>query len=447
MVMPFGLTNAPAIFQALMNDILHDYIRRFVLVFFDDILIYSSTWAEHMQHIKVVFDLMRQHRLFIKHSKCTFGSASVSYLGHIISEHGVAMDPDKIAAVDSWPTPRMVHALRGFLGLAGYYQKFIARYGNVARPLTTLLKRDSFRWSPEAEQSFQDLKKALMTVPLLQLADFDKAFIIECDASGSGFGAVLHQGDGTIAFFSRVATAHHTKLPTYERELIELIKAIRHWRPYVWGRSSIVSTDHFSLKYILDQRLTTIPQHTWVSKLFGYDFSVEYRQGKLNVVVDALSRRTEDSMAANVLSSPTFDLYDQLRQECLTLSQAVQLRAQIADNTAPPGWSEVDGLLLFHGRILIPDDSLLWPAVLEMAHTMGHEGGEKTLHRFRATFYSQQAHRRVREFVRSCAVCQRNKTEHLHPRVCCNRFQYRNMCGVILQWISWRVFQKLAVNQ
>jgi hypothetical protein len=150
-VMSFRLTNAPASFQALMNDILNDYIRKFVLVFCDDILIYSSTWAEHMQHIKVVFDVMRQHCLFIKQSKCTFGTSSVSYLGHIISEQGVAMDPEKIEAMDSWPTPQMVRALSGFLGFTGYYRKFIARYGDVAQPLTTLLKRDSFRWSPEVE--------------------------------------------------------------------------------------------------------------------------------------------------------------------------------------------------------------------------------------------------------------------------------------------------------
>jgi hypothetical protein len=143
-VMPFGLTNMLASFQALMNDILHDYIRMFILVFFGNILIYSSTWVEHMQRIKMVFNLMRQHRLFIKKSKCTLGSVSVSYLGHIISEHGVTMDPEKIEAVDSWPIPRMICALCGFLGLIGYYRKFIACYSDMVWPLKALLKRDLF---------------------------------------------------------------------------------------------------------------------------------------------------------------------------------------------------------------------------------------------------------------------------------------------------------------
>jgi hypothetical protein len=142
------------------------------------------------------------------------------------------MDPDKVSVVTAWPSPQTLRALHGFLGLSGYYRKFIAQYGDVARPLTALLKQDAFSWSPEAEQAFQALKQALMTAPLFQLLDFDKQFVVECDASGSGFGAVLHQGTGPIAFFSRAITAHHTKLPTYERELIGLVKAVRHWRPY-----------------------------------------------------------------------------------------------------------------------------------------------------------------------------------------------------------------------
>jgi hypothetical protein len=139
--------------------------------------------------------------------------------------------------------PRTLRALWGFLGLTGYYHKFIANYGNIARPLIALLKREAFRWSPEAETVFQCLKQALIMAPVLQLPDFSKQFVIECDASGSGFGAVLHQGDGPIAFFSRPVAAHHVKLPAYERELIGLVKAVRHWRPYIWRRFFTICTD------------------------------------------------------------------------------------------------------------------------------------------------------------------------------------------------------------
>ncbi|KAF0934872.1 hypothetical protein E2562_028875 [Oryza meyeriana var. granulata] len=142
LVMPFGLCNAPATFQALMNDVLRAYLRRFVLVFFDDILLYSTTWADHLRHLRVVLDTLRHHRLFVKRSKCSFGVASVAYLGHVISAAGVAMDPAKVQAIHDWPWPRSARALRGFLGLAGYYRKFVHNYGAVAAPLTALYKSE-----------------------------------------------------------------------------------------------------------------------------------------------------------------------------------------------------------------------------------------------------------------------------------------------------------------
>jgi hypothetical protein len=144
LVMPFGLSNAPATFQALMNDVLRPYLRRFVLVFFDDILIYSPTWAEHLQHLSIVLNTLHANKLHVKRSKCSFGASFVAYLGHVISEGGVAMDSDKVVAVSSWPTPRSARGLRGFLGLAGYYRKFIKDFGIIAAPLTRLLRRDAF---------------------------------------------------------------------------------------------------------------------------------------------------------------------------------------------------------------------------------------------------------------------------------------------------------------
>jgi hypothetical protein len=225
LVMPFGLTSAPSTFQALTNDVLKQFLRKFCLVFFDDILIYSRSWAAHLQHLKQVFQVLREHHLALKRSKCSFGQTSVAYLGHITSAAGVAMDLEKVAAVKLWPRPKSLRALRGFLGLTGYYRKFIAGYGEVAGPLTALLK-EAFHWSDAAEAAFLQLKEALMTAPLLHMPDFSKRFIVDCDASGTGFGTVLHQGDGAIAFFSRAVAPHHQKLPAYERELIGLVKAV-----------------------------------------------------------------------------------------------------------------------------------------------------------------------------------------------------------------------------
>lgn len=169
------------------------------------------------------------------------------------------------------------------------------------------------------------------------------------------------------------------------------------------------------MKFVLDQRLTTIPQHTWVTKLFGCDLSVEYRSDKLNTVADALSCRDEDQGSLLALSAPTIELYEALRAEFRTDVQATTVREELANGQASEGWSEADGLLLFKGRIFVPDASTLWPTLLAHAHDAGHEGTQKTLHRWRATFFNAHALRRVREFVRGCSVCQRNKSEHLHP--------------------------------
>jgi hypothetical protein len=291
LVMPFGLSNAPATFQALMNDILRPYLRRFVLVFFDDILIYNTSWVEHLQHVSIVLESLRAHHLHMKRSKCSFGATSVAYLGHVISEGGVAMDADKVAAVASWPLPRSARGLRGFLGLTGYYRKFIKDFSLITAPLTRLLWRDAFAWDDDAQAAFNALKHALTTRLVLQMPDFSKLFVVDCDASGAGFGAVLHQGTGPLAYFSKSFAARHLKLAAYERELIGLVQAVHHWRPYLWGRHFSVRTDHYSLKFLLDQRLSTVPQHQWINKLFGFDFSVEYRPGRLNIVADALSRR------------------------------------------------------------------------------------------------------------------------------------------------------------
>ncbi|WVZ48949.1 LOW QUALITY PROTEIN: hypothetical protein U9M48_000334 [Paspalum notatum var. saurae] len=233
LVMPFSLSNAPTTFQALMNTVLGPFLRKFVLVFFDDILIYSSSWVKHLRHVRAVLQTLQVHKLFLKRSKCVFGMKSVGYLGHVISAAGVAMDAQKVQAILQWPTPRNTRALRGFLGLAGYYRRFIRNFG---------------------------------------LPDFDQEFVVECDASGSGFGAVLHQGQGAVAFFSQQIAPRHAKLAAYERELIGLAHAVRHWRPYLWGREFLVKTDHRSLKFLLDQRLSTVLQHHWISKLLGFDF-------------------------------------------------------------------------------------------------------------------------------------------------------------------------------
>jgi hypothetical protein len=193
LVMPFGLCNAPSTFQSLMNHVFRPFLHHFVLVFFDDILIYSKTWTNHLTHVDQVLILLSQHQLFLKQSKCAFGAFEVEYLGHLVGKDGVRVDPKKIEAMQDWPHPKTLKRLRGFLGLTGYYRKFVKNYGKIAAPLTALLKKNSFTWTPAVAQAFQTLKTTMCTTPVLALPDFTKTFVLECDASGKGIGTVLMQ--------------------------------------------------------------------------------------------------------------------------------------------------------------------------------------------------------------------------------------------------------------
>ncbi|GKD97579.1 transposon ty3-G gag-pol polyprotein, partial [Tanacetum coccineum] len=243
-VMPFGLTNAPATFQCLMNDLFRPFLRKFILVFFDDILVYSKTIDDHVEHLTVVLGILESNHLFAKQSKCCFGVSQVHYLGHLISVDGVAVEPNKVQSVLSWPTPKNSKGVRGFLGLTGYYRKFIQGFGSIAVPLHKLVGKGLFIWDEVAEAAFQTLKIALTTTPTLGLPDWSQPFTVECDASGVGIGAVLTQRGKPLAYFSAPLKGMMLSWSTYEKEMLAVVKAVRKWRHYILGRPFVVKTDH-----------------------------------------------------------------------------------------------------------------------------------------------------------------------------------------------------------
>ena len=235
-VMSFGLTNAPASFNRLMQDIFRPYLDDFVLVFFDDILIYSKNEAEHEEHVRKALELLRHHQLYAKESKCTFCSSQVSYLGFIISSEGISVDPEKVKDIVDWPQPSNISEIRGFLGITGWYRIFVKDYALIAAPLTELLKKGiRIQWRPEHESSFAELKGYLISAPILKLPDFSKEFEVVTDASKLALGGVLTQEGRPVAYTSRKLRDHEKNYPTHDLELLAVIHALKLWRHYLLG--------------------------------------------------------------------------------------------------------------------------------------------------------------------------------------------------------------------
>jgi hypothetical protein len=254
LVMSFGLTNASAHFMYLMNSVFMPKLDKFVVVFIDDILVYSKSEEEHAEHLRVVLTRLRDHQLYAKFSKCEFWLREVQFLGHVLSAEGVAVDPGKVKDILNWKPPISVHEVRSFLAMAGYYRRFIPDFSKVAKPITELLKNQTkFIWSPECEKAFRILKKSLTTAPFLAQPDIEKPFDVYCDALGIGLGYVLMQEDMVIAYALRQLKCHEEHYPTHDLELAAVVHALKIWRHYLLGNTCHMYTDHKSLKYIFTQ--------------------------------------------------------------------------------------------------------------------------------------------------------------------------------------------------
>ncbi|RVW71683.1 Transposon Ty3-I Gag-Pol polyprotein [Vitis vinifera] len=391
LVMPFGLTNAPSTFQSLMNNIFQPYLRKFILVFFDDILIYSRSFSDHIHHLSIALQVLRENLLYAKSNKCFFGHSSIEYLGHVISSGGVYTDPQKVAAVRDWPTPITLKQLRGFLGLTGYYRRFVKDYGKIAKPLTDLLKKDIFHWTEGSNQAFMALKQAMITAPVLALPNFSKEFIIETDASGQGIGAVLMQEGHPIAYISKALSDRFQTLSTYEKEMLAILMAIKKWESYLVDRHFVIKTDHQSLKYLLEQRVTTPTQQAWVAKLMQYDYEISYKQGKENVAADALSRIQPAELFVLSTTILNTQLYD-LIKESWGVDPELQkiIKAKEADPSAYPKYSWRGEELRRKGKLVVGVNEQLRREILNSFHdspTGGHSGVYVTTKRISAIVY------------------------------------------------------------
>ncbi|GBG91638.1 hypothetical protein CBR_g52672 [Chara braunii] len=297
-VMPFGLTNAPATFQCCMKDLFRPWLDRFVVVYLDDILVFSRTLQEHQGHLRQVLEKLRETNFKINAKKSEWAKTQVLYLGHVLDGDGIKPEDNKIAAIRDWPTPRTLTKLRSFLGLANYYRKFVRNFSTIAAPLRRLLKKEAFwQWDKDCTSALKGLKRALIEYPVLKVADPSLPFVVTTDASQYGIGVVLQQDNDNgyrhIELMSARMPSEKVATSTYERELYALRQTLEHWTHYLLGRHFKVYSDHETLRWLKTQAKMTPKLTRWAIEIDQYDFELKPVKAKYNVVADALSRRSD----------------------------------------------------------------------------------------------------------------------------------------------------------
>ncbi|WVZ94919.1 LOW QUALITY PROTEIN: hypothetical protein U9M48_040746 [Paspalum notatum var. saurae] len=410
-VMSFGLTNAP--------DLLY----------------------EHEEHLRLVLRKLREHKLYAKFSKCDFG---LRRLSHVISNGGIAVDRVRYLEVQNWKIPEDVKGIRSFLGLAGYYRRFIEGFSKIAKPMTALLEKNiKFQWTSACQKAFEELKKRLTTAPVLTFPDMHKPFSVYCDASRLGLGCVLMQEGKVIAYASRQLRDHEKNYPTHDLELAAVVHALKVWRHYLFGQKCDIYTDHKSLKYIFTQTELNMRQRRWLELIKDYDLEIHYHPGKANVVADALSRKSQisllwarelpdelaiefDRLSLGLLNktegtvSMEFEptLEQEIRKGQLNDEKIKEVKELIKLDKAPGFRVDADGTVWHGDRICVPNIKSIRDLILKEAHETAysiHPGSEKMYQDLKQKFWWYGMKREVAEYIALCDVCQRVKAEHQKP--------------------------------
>ncbi|GJS06521.1 putative reverse transcriptase domain-containing protein [Tanacetum coccineum] len=358
------------------------YLDKFVIVFIDDILIYSKNKEEHERHLKIILALLKNEQLYAKFSKCDFWLESVQFLGHVINNKGVHVDPAKVEAIRNWSAPTTPKEVRQFLGLAGYYRRFIEGFSLISKPLTKLTEKNKkYEWGTEEDEAFQTLKQKLCSAPILALPEGTENFVVYCDASHKGYGAVLMQREKVIAYASRQLKKHEENYTNRFQNWV-LLFALRIWRHYLYGTKCNVYTDHKSLQYILDQKELNMRQRRWIELLSDYDCEIRYHPGKANT--DAIK---EENVKAKNLGRRIKPIFE----------------------------TRSDGIQCFEGRIWLPLFGGLRDLIMHESHKSKysiHPGSDKMYQDLKKLYWWPNMKVEIATYVSKCLTCAKVKAEH-----------------------------------
>lgn len=453
-VAPMGLAGMPGVWSRLMRVLFSKY--PFIVVYLDDICVFSKTLQDHLGHLRVLFGVLRQEKLYCHASKCHLGQPKVHFLGHTVSVSGLEVDTKKTEAIAQWPAPHTQKELQSFLGLAGYYRRFIRDYAKIAMPLSLLVKKNFvWNWGSEQEQSFQDLKSALQNAPVLKLPDFDKTFIVTTDASKSCVGGVLsqvHSGhDHPLAFFSKKLGTHEVNWPTHEKELFAIKLALDKWRHYLHGRPFDIYTDNSACQWLLHHPKVSPKLARFLAFFAQFTFRLHHVKGKLNVVADALSRppslasvtfhdcnsacfaRTSclrsppefsgESVAAaedfQIQHASSLDISPAMQKDFERNYKADPILRSIYGNPSKPYVKHQSLLYIIKKDEVVPrlcvpcsDQNYLRTQILEQFHDSdiaAHPGIRRTQLRIAQWYHWDTLNEDVRDYVHSCSTCTRWK--------------------------------------
>ncbi|KAJ9561114.1 hypothetical protein OSB04_006274 [Centaurea solstitialis] len=421
LVRPFGLTNAPAAFMDLMNQVCKPLLDKCVIVFIDDVLVYSRSEVEHEEHLRAILELLKREKLYAKFSKCQFWLREVQFLGHVVSSDGIKVDPAKVEAIKEWEPPKTPSEVRSFLGLAGYYRKFIQDFSRLATPLTKLTrKNERFVWEKAQEATFEALKDKLCKAPVLSLPDGVDGFVIFCDTSNLGLGCVLMQKGKVIAYASRQLKDHEKNYPTHDLELAAVVFALKLWRHYLYGAKCQVYSDHKSLQYLFHQKELNMRQRRWMELLSDYDCEILYHPGKANVVADALSRKEkkERTKVVALRLAVTNELMKDIKKWQEEALKDENVKSERVAGLVSTFGVNGSGLKCFGDRVWVPKGGELRKVILEEAHRARysvHPGTNKMYRDLRRNFWWPGMKKDIAYYVERCLTCLQVKAEHQRP--------------------------------